>query len=64
MGRILAQGHEQGCKRYLLKVKCLRYVTPEERARAFEELIALRAPVGTVEEMERESSSDPDEPLP
>src|SRR5215213_1112606 len=23
MGRILAQGHEQGCKRYLLKVKCL-----------------------------------------
>jgi hypothetical protein len=45
-------------------VRQYRYATREERVRAFEELTALRAPVGTVEEMERESSPSPEELMP
>ncbi len=39
-----------------------RYVSREDRIRAAEELVAMSAPVGTVEEMKREPNRSPDEP--
>ena len=43
-------------------VRQYRYVSREDRIRAAEELVVMNAPVGTVEEMRRESNRFLDEP--
>jgi len=40
------------------------YVSREERVKAVEEMYKLSLPVGTPEEMERESVPAPEEPMP